>query len=813
MEIVIELEKYDGTFQKSKNLPFHRWYPYIEGFGEKFVCEIIKAFADKSTYLVDPFAGCGTSLLVASKHGLRSGYCEVNPFLRFVIETKINSPIRLLEKNIDITKSFTEFINHIESNIQNITHCQVSEIFIGKKYFREDILEIITQLKFLIFEYLGYDDDLKNFGLLALAGLLVDVSNLKRAGDLRYRRNNETQKITREDVIRKFKQKIQWIIEDFMQTENPKVFTEFLSEDAVTVKPSRYADLIVTSPPYLNGTNYIRNTKLELWILDFIKNKNDLFDLHHKLISSGINNVTKQKEVDYLPSAIMDIVNNLQNVAYDKRIPLMVHQYFTDMKRFFMNLYSYMLTSGVLFIDIGDSTFCGVYIPVHEFLEILAEYSGFSLEESSLIRYRRSRGGIGGGQYLLKFRKLPNFEIIDSQRLFSLSYKLNQQNNNINNLIDDFQDKLPYREHPYNKRNWGHNYHSLCSYQSKLKPSIAHFLIQWFTKPSDKVLDPFGGVGTIPLEAKILGRSSIMTDISPTAYIVAKAKVESIDRTDVLLSYKSITEFIKENKNSLDISEDLHNYSDFGFNKKLGDYYETETFKEILSARKWLKMRTEGDITKLTSADSFIAGCLLHILHGNRPYSLSRRSHPIIPFAPTGSFEYRSLEKRLWEKYLRTYDDTISNSIIPGNVYYKDARKLSDYLSCERVDAIITSPPFIHSTRFHINNWIRNWFCGWEPHHFNIMKMNFVEVLQEKDINIYHDLLEDWSKILKPKGLVIFHLGTTKDFDMIEEIILRLPKCYSVAGKVYEFVRDSESHGLTSQGITVRHGFLFLERS
>jgi len=65
----IKLGKYDGTFQKSKTLPIHRWYPFIEGFGEHLVCEIAREFADKSTYLVDPFGGCRTALLVARRKG------------------------------------------------------------------------------------------------------------------------------------------------------------------------------------------------------------------------------------------------------------------------------------------------------------------------------------------------------------------------------------------------------------------------------------------------------------------------------------------------------------------------------------------------------------------------------------------------------------------------------------------------------------------------------------------------------------------------------------------------------------------------
>jgi len=53
----IKLDTLDGTFQKNKNNPIHRWYPFIEGYS-------------------DNFAGSGTTLATASKYGLKSGYCE-----------------------------------------------------------------------------------------------------------------------------------------------------------------------------------------------------------------------------------------------------------------------------------------------------------------------------------------------------------------------------------------------------------------------------------------------------------------------------------------------------------------------------------------------------------------------------------------------------------------------------------------------------------------------------------------------------------------------------------------------------------------
>lgn len=38
-----------------------------------------------------------------------------------------------------------------------------------------------------------------------------------------------------------------------------------------------------------------------------------------------------------------------------------------------------------------------------------------------------------------------------------------------------------------------------------------------------------------------------------------------------------------------------------------------------------------------------VISALMHILHGNRPYALSRKSHPITPYAPTGDYIYKAL--------------------------------------------------------------------------------------------------------------------------------------------------------------------------
>ena len=48
----------------------------------------------------------------------------------------------------------------------------------------------------------------------------------------------------------------------------------------------------------LNGTNYIRNTKLELWFLGKLKSENDLRVLRDEILTSGINDVKLTRQID-----------------------------------------------------------------------------------------------------------------------------------------------------------------------------------------------------------------------------------------------------------------------------------------------------------------------------------------------------------------------------------------------------------------------------------------------------------------------------------------------------------------------------------
>jgi hypothetical protein len=359
----------------------------------------------------------------------------------------------------------------------------------------------------------------------------------------------------------------------------------------------------------------------------------------------------------------------------------------------------------------------------------------------------------------------------------------------------------PFRGGHYAKRNWGGPLHSLCSYQGKLKPSIAHFLVSWFTSPGARILDPLAGVGTIPLEARRQGRVGLASDLSPLAASVCRAKLEPFIAADVWSVLSELNHFVGTHADADLSATDV----EFGLNGPVRGYFHERTLHEIVLARNYFLDRRAG---ATSAAREVVKSSLLHILHGNRPYALSRRSHPVTPFAPTGPTVYRPLISALRTRVERVlpYLTELRQLGPNGAAYQADFRDLT---LRKPVDAVITSPPFSKSVRFWSSNWMRLWFAGWSPADFKQEPNKFLEVEQRKHFAAYAEFAASMAQLLTPGGLLIMHLGETAKVNMAEAIKPMLDPYFDIHFTGRELVAHTESHGLTDKGATVAHWFVF----
>ena len=386
-----------GTFSLNKNEPIHRWYSYIEGYSSCLIAEELKMLLSlqpdiKTIY--DPFCGTGTTSLVAATHGIKSFYSESNPFMQSVIETKINC-VRNLDQDTVIPKliEYLTLINTIR--VENHSSWNGFEKFFGEKQLNE-----LLTIKGLIFK--EDNESVKNILALALSSIVVKVSKMIRRGDLRYATEKEYRE---ENVLECFADKVNEIIFDIQHHKSIiKCGTVKVSDDARDNDYVNAFDCVITSPPYLNGTNYIRNTKLELKLNDFITSESDLPRFHSKGIIAGINNVSKRTVIDTILPVVEPYLEQLQPVSYDDRIPKMVAGYFRDMDTVIQKLSKSVKPGGLFTMDIGDSQFAGVHIPTHQILSNICVQYGFSLYDEDILRKRGSKNGMILTQRLLRYR-------------------------------------------------------------------------------------------------------------------------------------------------------------------------------------------------------------------------------------------------------------------------------------------------------------------------------------------------------------------------------------------------------------------------
>lgn len=399
------------TFKAGKNEPFQRWYPYIEGYSPSFVRTLIETNNISDTLLYEPFAGTGTTIFASDSMMIDTVYSEINPLLRSLITAKIKVQSLSNEKRLVLA---TDLLNAYENIIHSLGPIDVelqkayTSVFGSSKYFNNDVLNTILQLSYRIKEQNSIL--IRTLLNIAVCAILVSVSLLKKQGDLRFKTKKELLSEVRNisDVL---PIKIKEICEDIMNFDyRLSASHKCISPNAKSIGTATTDEIgaVITSPPYLNGTNYIRNTKLELWFLGYLKNDNDLRLLRDEILTSGINDVKASYRGAYsiceLSPLLDNVISELKDKAYDKRIPLMAVCYFNEMLLVFSGLTSKLKDNACILIDLGDSIFSNVHIPTDKILIELLNTVGYYEVNNQVLRTRRSRNGGVLSQFLITFK-------------------------------------------------------------------------------------------------------------------------------------------------------------------------------------------------------------------------------------------------------------------------------------------------------------------------------------------------------------------------------------------------------------------------
>jgi DNA modification methylase len=389
-------------FQPNTNEPIHRWSPYVQGFSASFVQRILDRYREEYSHptVLDPFAGSGTVLVQAKLNGFPSYGIELNPLLHFIAEVKVDSWHISEQKWLATVEKILSLSRHSSSQRSSAPSFLKSET-----HFNPSVLENLEKLKAAI-DHLETTDPtnaaIKNLALLAFASILIDCSNLKRSPCLGYCRNK---RVERDAPFELFSQKCRQIAADLQLCQTQYAFALntpsviFLGNSSNVDLPEK-VDLIITSPPYMNGLDYVMNYKIEMGWLGFGRNHRELKGLKDQMVvcdnvSKGLIREFSQNR-KYTHPWIEQIKAEIQSGiarrgTYRRRdMPEIVHKYFDDMVRVMRNVVRYLNKGGRFILVVGDSLIADVYVPTDLILARIGEELGLTVERLEKARERRS---------------------------------------------------------------------------------------------------------------------------------------------------------------------------------------------------------------------------------------------------------------------------------------------------------------------------------------------------------------------------------------------------------------------------------------
>ena len=306
-----------------------------------------------------------------------------------------------------------------------------------------------------------------------------------------------------------------------------------------------------------------------------------------------------------------------------------------------------------------------------------------------------------------------------------------------------------------------HPIHSINSYMAMYPPSVPKHWILEFTKPGDLVADPFCGRGTTPVEAACLGRRFVAGDLNPLAVRTAQAKI-SASKIDV----GEVHQRIEELKDDFKLSE-WESEAKEEEKGDIGNIFHWTIIARLIFLRNRLLNSTED-------VDKFILGILLGSMHGNSPTYLSVPMPNTFSMSPKyveryvrnnglerPNAEIRDVFSILHTRCYTAYSNGFEGWEKEGKIEEIDARNFDELLDGEKVDLIISSPPYLEVIKYGQYNWIKLWLLNEEAIEID-SKLDDTHKEAEY-LQFMEEVSQTMAKVINPKtGVLCWVIGDVK---------------------------------------------------
>lgn len=383
------------TFRANMGVGRHGWLRLTPAYGVRLVRERLAGLPEGSV-VTDPFSGTGTTPLAAAELGHRGQSVDLNPFLIWLgrVKTARYSPATLLS-----TADATQDVLADARGRGEADDLWQPNLFKIEKWWSPGALHALKALRNAVDALPGQRRDLLEIGLCRS---LISCSNAAF--------NHQSMSFKEAPAA-----PTRFDLDDAERT-----YVTFAAEMADVIESARYdllgsaaihegdsrtgvaelapADLVLTSPPYVNRMSYIRELRPYMYWMRYLDQASDAGTLDWKAIGGTWGTATS-KLSSWTPEVATPIDEQLAAVCGlisrdgSKNGPLLatyVRKYHHDMWLHFQAITPHVKHGGRVSYIIGNSTFYKHEVPAHEWYAAMLRALGYSEVTVATIRKRNS---------------------------------------------------------------------------------------------------------------------------------------------------------------------------------------------------------------------------------------------------------------------------------------------------------------------------------------------------------------------------------------------------------------------------------------
>jgi len=412
MSVNEDLDRTLVSFQANKSEVGHRWCKYKEGFSAELIRYVIKEARIRSGPVLDPFAGSGTTLFVASECGLDVEGIELLPSSAEIID--VRAAIATCERG-KLARGIRRFAEGAswekEGDVVGFPHLRITagafppdtEKGLGRYLWEAAqvkgalLRRLLRFAAMCILESISYTRKDGQY-------LRWDQRSGRCVGKKRFDKGRivpfgEAIRGKLADIAADLAEDHGLLFDPAPKTAHPGEITLHRGSclDVMPKMGSRRFSAIVTSPPYCNRYDYTRTYALELAMLGV--GEDELRRLRQSMLSCTVENCEKTdldakfspecfaaaKEAFEAQEVLTRVLRYLEFCRVDgcinnPGIPRMVRNYFWE-SALLINESARVLKPNGVFVMVNDNVrYQGAHVPVDLILSDFAEKAGFEVE-------------------------------------------------------------------------------------------------------------------------------------------------------------------------------------------------------------------------------------------------------------------------------------------------------------------------------------------------------------------------------------------------------------------------------------------------